>query len=200
LREVLPVTPLTVKPVNDGESPVPTPKFVLAAPAVTAPVPPFAIPNVPDTFEKSELIFPANVVKSVEAKYPSTEAVDRAIEIAGVDDPVATLIGAVAVTFVTVPIPGVKPSNVVISALVAFANTPEPLDLTKVFPFTPLTVNPVNDGESPVPTPKFVLDVAALATSLKLFAGLSGVKPKLVVISDDTINEFTQAAPLYLIY
>ena len=65
---VLPVTPLTVNPVNDGESPVPTPKFVLAAPAVTAPVPPFAMANVPVAFEKSELIFELNVVKSVEAK------------------------------------------------------------------------------------------------------------------------------------
>ena len=65
---VLPVTPLTVNPVNDGESPVPNPKFVRAPDAVAAPVPPFAMANVPVAFEKSELILELNIVKSVEAK------------------------------------------------------------------------------------------------------------------------------------
>ena len=49
LTNVFPVTPLNVKPVNDGESAVPNPKFVLAAPTVTAPVPPLTIGNAPVT-------------------------------------------------------------------------------------------------------------------------------------------------------
>ena len=87
---------------------------------------------------------------------------------------VATPISVFAlVTLVTDP--GVNPSNPVISALVAFATTPVPFARSNVFPVTPLNVNPVNDGEFPVPNPKFVLDVAAFATSLKLFAGFNGV-------------------------
>ena len=50
------------------------------------------VPNLPLNVEKSEL-----------AKYPSVVLLALIIEIAGVEEPVATLIGAVAVTFVTVP-------------------------------------------------------------------------------------------------
>ena len=65
---------------------------------------------------------------------------------------------------------GVKPSKPVISELVAFAKTPEPLALTRVFPFTPLTVNPVNVGESAVPNPKFVRAPDAVAAPVPPFA------------------------------
>jgi len=44
-----------------------------------------------------------NVVQSVEDRYPDTEAVAKAMETTGVEVPVATLIGSVPDTFVTVP-------------------------------------------------------------------------------------------------
>ena len=69
---------------------------------------------------------------------------------------------------------GVNPKRLVISALVAFARTPEPFALSNVFPVIPLIINPVNDGDCAVPNPKFVLAVVELARSLKLFAEFSG--------------------------
>ena len=51
---------------------------------------------------------------------------------------------------IDVTVPGIKPNNAVISAEVAFDKMPAPLDLTSVFPFTPLNVIPVNVGDAPL--------------------------------------------------
>ena len=92
--------------------------------------------------------------------------------------------------------PGTNPNNVVISAEVAFDNTPAPLDLTSVFPFTPDNVIPVNVGEFPVPNPKFVLDVAAFATSDKLFAGFNGVNPNALCLLLKVVQSVDVSAPV----
>ena len=105
----------TVNPLNVTLSVDDNCKFVLAAAAVVAPVPPFAKPNVPDTFEKLVFNLLLNVVKSDEPKYPFAVAVATGISIVGVVVPVNTTIGLPAVaaadTFVTVPVEAVVQDN-----------------------------------------------------------------------------------------
>ena len=73
-------------------------------------------------------------------------------------------------------------------------NTPD-TDLTKPFA-NPLRVNPVNTGEFAIPNPKFVLETSALATSLKLFAGFSGVKPKAPCLLLNVVQSVLVKAPV----